>query len=154
MKCKVLLLTIFYFTHFTTAFAHGVGGGTYNSHASKKHTTTTSPVKTMKLITERMMFTLETKENIAKLWINNSLNQPMDTSLTSATVLVSDDSQTTLFKMMPTEQGHIMGAIPVNVSSNTKFDVILRIQGERPINISFIPGQSSQPTNVSQKESR
>lgn len=153
MVIRIFLAIFFSFTYVTLVFSHGVGGGTFSSTEPKKYKKPTpdSSKKRIKSITERLTFSLKTEKNIAKLWIKTDMNKPADTSLASATVIVHDAGSPVLFKMLPTNEGYIIGTIPVKMTNTTKFDVVLRMPGGRPINLSFTPGQKDKPMNVSQQ---
>ncbi len=155
MVVKMFLVIFLSLSYVTLVFSHGVGGGSLSTTEPKKYKKPTpdSSVNRIKPFAERFTFSLEIDKNTAKLWIITDLNNPADTSLASATVIIHDAGSPVLFKMMPTEEGHIIGTIPVKMTNNTKFHVVLRMPGGRPINLSFTPGQSDKPTNVSQQAS-
>ena len=154
MKYSVILITILlYLAHLPVSFSHGSGGSTFSSRSPNTHTPQEEQVEKIKPASERMVFTLKIHENVATLQIDDNSNKPMDTSIASATVVVTGDTQPGMFKMMPAKQGYIKGTIPMAISSTTKFEVTLRMPGERPINISFIPKQGSKSINIRQQAS-
>jgi len=150
MKYKLLLSAIISILYATTVQSHGLGGGSYSYKKDEKKDINQS--KPTKPISERMSFSLEITDDTAKVWITNHSNQPIDTSLAEASIIISGSGHPGVVKMMPTDEGHVIGAIPTTITGTTKFDVILRIPGEWPINLVFFPARSAFPTKIIQNE--
>jgi len=154
MKYTIILTMLsFYLGHLPISYSHGMGGST-TSYVKKKKTSSNEEDKKSKTISDRMNFILDAHENIIKLWVRNKLNQPIDISLASASVVVTGEGQPVMFSMQSKEEGYITSSIPITISSTTKLEITLRMPGERPVNITFMPDQSTQPIHVSQQKSR
>jgi len=146
----ILTILIFHFSYLPISFSHGMGGST-KSNINKKKMTYNKEDNKGKTISDRMNFRLDIHGNTLKLLVRNRSNQPIDTSLASATVVVTGDGLAAMYNMQSKEEGYIISSIPITVSKNTKFQVTLRMPGERPINITFISAQSAKPISVSQQ---
>lgn len=155
MKYTIILTMLtFYLDHLPISYSHGMGSST-TSYVKKKKAVNNEEDKKSKTISERMKFILDAHENVIKLWVRNKLNQPIDISLASATVIVTGEGQPAMFSMQSKEEGYITSSIiPITISSTTKFEITLRMPGERPVNITFMPDKSTQPISVSQQKSR
>ena len=154
MKYTIILATLsFYLSYQPISFSHGMGGYT-KSYVNKNKITHNKQNKENKAVSDRMSFILDTHKKIIKLWVHNKLNQPIDISAASATVVVSGEGKPAMYSMQSKEDGYITSTIPVTISKNTKFEITLRMPGERPINISFMPDISTEPISISQQEVR
>lgn len=130
-----------------SVYSHGTGGGNISIKLpdEKKH----DRINKMP-VSEKLIFRLEIKEKSVKLWIKDKNGQPVDTGLASANVVRSDNGKVSFFSMGPSENGFISGSLSSKLSGSEKLDIILRMPGERPFNLTFKPNTSQQPVKMSQ----
>jgi len=150
---QLQIVAIISFSQLTNSFSHGMGGSLLG-YEIKKDVNKYKDNKKIKSISERLSFTLKYQDNLIILRARDSLNQVMDISLSSATAFISGDREPSMLIMNPGQEGNMTSKIPSAISNNTKIAITLRLPGEWPIKILFLPMQSIKPIRVKQQKSR
>lgn len=126
-------------------FAHGSGSSAGMSVKKQKKV----PVSVVAKKNFQLALTLEGSE--VMLTVKNSDGSAVDVGIASATVFVDTGEKHSWFKLDPSDNEEILkGDCEFIPDENTKFEVTLRLPGERPINASFMPAVSKAPTAMKQ----